>query len=82
MTARPDTASDLYRNDEEEEGERPNPGGVLMTKFLEARTILIFGGNRSEARRELLHHTVCFPLMIPPDKLFVSYSASYYNRYI
>jgi ATP-dependent Clp protease, protease subunit len=44
MIAWPDTASDLYRNDEEEEGERPTPGGVLMTKFLEARTILIFGG--------------------------------------
>lgn len=29
---------------EEEEDERPNPTGLLMSKFLEARTVLIFGG--------------------------------------
>lgn len=29
---------------EEEEDERPNSSGLLMSKFLEARTVLIFGG--------------------------------------
>jgi ATP-dependent Clp protease, protease subunit len=32
-----------YRN-EEEEGDKPSTNGVMMSKFLEARTVLIFGG--------------------------------------
>jgi ATP-dependent Clp protease, protease subunit len=31
------------RNDDEEEG-KPNPSGAMMAKFLETRTVLIFGG--------------------------------------
>lgn len=34
-----------FVNDEEDEGEsRPGPMGAMMAKFLEARTVLIFGG--------------------------------------
>ncbi len=32
-----------YRNDEDE-GDKPSTNGVMMSKFLEARTVLIFGG--------------------------------------
>jgi ATP-dependent Clp protease, protease subunit len=45
MTAWTPALPPLFRNDdEEEEGNRSSSNGVMMAKFLEARTVLIFGG--------------------------------------
>lgn len=45
MVAMPGSAIFPFGNDEEEEeGRATNPAGMMMAKFLEARTVLIFGG--------------------------------------
>jgi ATP-dependent Clp protease, protease subunit len=33
-----------FRNEDEDENDRPGPTGIMMSKFLDARTVLIFGG--------------------------------------
>ena len=45
MVAMPGSAIFPFGNDEEEEeGRATSPAGMMMAKFLEARTVLIFGG--------------------------------------
>jgi ATP-dependent Clp protease, protease subunit len=45
MIAKPDAVSPFYHNeDEDDEGPQKGASGAMMMKFLEARTVLIFGG--------------------------------------
>lgn len=44
MITSPATLPEFTRNDDDDDDKKSGPNGVMMAKFLEARTVLIFGG--------------------------------------